>query len=83
MPDGELIPFPGRDEEEVEGPVLEGEIVGEDVAPPSSVRQVVQVVRVVVQHEHTRTAGRNVAYVGIGAAVVAKRLWDGSHDRPL
>jgi S-DNA-T family DNA segregation ATPase FtsK/SpoIIIE len=72
MPDGELTPY---DPDEVEPSVIEGEIVGE--SPSSPVRQAAAVVRVVVQHEHARTAGRNVAYVGIGAGVVAKRLWEG------
>ena len=29
-----------------------------------------------MQHEHAKTAGRHVAYIPIGASVVAKRLWD-------
>jgi S-DNA-T family DNA segregation ATPase FtsK/SpoIIIE len=51
-------------------PVLEGRVVR-----PAPAR-VVQRVRVVVKHERTRTAGRHAAYVGIGTAVVVKRLWD-------
>ena len=36
----------------------------------------VAVIKVVVKHDHTRTAGRHVMYVPLGAAVVVKRLWD-------
>ena len=69
----------GRPEsaEVVEAEVVEGEVVDERPSVvPSVVLLPVQVVRVVVQHEHTKTAGRHVAYVPLGAAVVAKRLWD-------
>ena len=68
---GELVPYAGY---ELEQDVFEGEIV--DEPPPTAPLRVVQVVRVVVQHEHTRTAGRHVSYVGSGAAVVARRLWE-------
>jgi S-DNA-T family DNA segregation ATPase FtsK/SpoIIIE len=37
---------------------------------------VVQAARVVVQHEHTKTAGRHLGYIPLGAIVVGKRLWD-------
>lgn len=73
MPDGELIPFP--DGEGLEEQIIEGEIV--DEAPASPVRQVLGAATVVVRHEHTKTVGRNVAYVGVGATVVARRLWEG------
>jgi len=70
---GELVPFPG-----VPAPdtgVLEGEVVGAGPRPSAPAR-VVQIARVVVQHEHTRRAGRHLGYIPLGAAVVAKRLWD-------
>ena len=73
MPDAELERY---DDGDIEETILEGEIVGE--APPASpVRQAVQAVQVVVRHKHTRNVARNVAYVGLGTAVVAKRLWVG------
>jgi len=55
-------------------PVLEGQVI--PPAPPGAVRQVITVAQVVVKHEHTRMAGRNVAYVGVGAYAVARRLWE-------
>ena len=61
----------GREPEPV---VIEGQVVGESRA--SVPRQAVHVIRTVARHEHARAAGRNVAYVGIGAAVVARRLWE-------
>jgi len=55
-------------------PVLEGQVVGE---PARTVpRQAARVIATAARHERTRAAGRNVAYIGIGAAVVAKRLWE-------
>lgn len=74
MPDGELIPLDGA---QIEEDVIEGEIVDEAAGPVPAVRQVVQVVRMVVQHEHTRNVACNIAYVGLGAKVVGKRLWEG------
>lgn len=63
--------------EVVDAEVVEGEVVDERPSVmPSVVLLPVQVVRVVVQHQHTKTAGRHLAYVPLGAAVVAKRLWD-------
>jgi S-DNA-T family DNA segregation ATPase FtsK/SpoIIIE len=57
------------------GPVvLEGRVVGESRSVPV---RAVHVIRTVTRHEHARAAGRNVAYVGIGAAVVFRRLWEG------
>jgi len=70
-PGGELVPFPGTDYE-IEPDVLEGEIVDEPTGP----RRVIQAARVVVQHEHTKRAGRHLGYIPLGAAVVGKRLWD-------
>jgi len=66
--------------------VVEGVVV-DDAAPvvPSVVLLPVQVVQIVVQHEHTKTAGRHLAYVPLGAAVVVKRMWEsrstGRYDR--
>ena len=51
--------------------VLEGEIVQRTVP-----QQTVHVIRAVAGHPHARAAGRNIAYVGIGAAVVTRRLWE-------
>ena len=58
----------------IEPDVVEGKIA--DDASPSAPARVVQVVRIVVQHEHAKRAGRHLGYVPLGAAVVAKRLWD-------
>jgi S-DNA-T family DNA segregation ATPase FtsK/SpoIIIE len=55
--------------------VIEGVVVDAPVPAPVPLR-VVQVIRVVAQHEHAKTAGRNLAYIPIGASVVARRLWD-------
>jgi S-DNA-T family DNA segregation ATPase FtsK/SpoIIIE len=78
-PGGELVPFPGAPERdtgyEIEPDVLEGEIV-DDELPPSGPARAVHVVRVVVQHEHAKRAGRHLGYIPLGAAVVGKRLWD-------
>lgn len=63
--------------EVIEADVVEGVVVDEAaLVAASAPLRVVQVVRVVVQHEHTKTAGRHLAYIPIGASVVAKRLWD-------
>ena len=63
--------------EVVDGEVVEGVVVDErPPMVPSVVLLPVQVVKIVVRHEHTKTAGRHLAYVPLGAAVVAKRLWD-------
>jgi len=66
------LPEPAEVVEVVEG------VVVDDAAPmlPSVVLLPVQVIRIVVQHEHARTAGRHLAYIPLGAAVVAGRLWD-------
>jgi DNA segregation ATPase FtsK/SpoIIIE, S-DNA-T family len=61
-PRGELVPV-----------VLEGQVVSESRPP---VAAAVHVIRTVARHERARAAGRNVAYVGIGAAVITKRLWE-------
>jgi DNA segregation ATPase FtsK/SpoIIIE, S-DNA-T family len=54
--------------------VIEGRVVGE--IPRSVPLQAVHAVRAVATHDRTRAAGRNAAYVGIGAAVVARRMWE-------
>jgi S-DNA-T family DNA segregation ATPase FtsK/SpoIIIE len=72
---GKTVALPGP--AEVEAEVVEGVVVDDDAPVPAPVPlRVVQVVRVVAQHEHTKTAGRHVAYIPLGAAVTAKRLWD-------
>jgi S-DNA-T family DNA segregation ATPase FtsK/SpoIIIE len=57
----------------IEPPVIEGRVVESRTVP----QQVVQAARVVAKHDRTRAAGRNVAYVGIGAAVITRRMWEG------
>jgi DNA segregation ATPase FtsK/SpoIIIE, S-DNA-T family len=55
-------------------PVLEGQVVGE---PARTVpRQAARVITAAVRHDRARAAGRNAAYVGIGAAVITRRLWE-------
>ena len=72
--------------------VVEGEIVDDEppVSRTPSVVQVVivrpvQVIQVVVKHDHTRTAGRHLMYIPLGALVVSKRMWEsrstGRYDR--
>ena len=68
---GELVPFPGY---EIEPDVIDGVVVGEP--PPTAPAKVVRVVQVAVQHPHTKRAGRHLAYIPLGFAVVVKRLWD-------
>jgi S-DNA-T family DNA segregation ATPase FtsK/SpoIIIE len=55
-------------------PVLEGQVVDE---PARTVpQQAVRVITTAVRHDRTRAAARNAAYVGIGAAVITRRLWE-------
>ena len=62
--------------EVVDGEIVEGLIVDEPPSVmPSVVLLPVQVVKVVVKHDHTRTAGRHLMYIPLGALVGAKRLW--------
>ena len=53
--------------------MLEGRVVD---APRSVPTRAVHVIRTVARHEHARAAGRNVAYIGMGAAVITRRLWE-------
>ena len=77
---GKTVALPGP--AEVDAEVVEGEIV--DDAPVSRLPSVVQVVivrpvqviKVVVKHDHTRTAGRHLMYIPLGALVAVKRLWE-------
>jgi hypothetical protein len=62
-----------RSSAELEPDVIDGVVV--DEPPPSVPARVVHVASVIVQHEHTRSAGRHLAYVPLGAAVVIQRLW--------
>jgi S-DNA-T family DNA segregation ATPase FtsK/SpoIIIE len=55
-------------------PVLEGRVVGEPAVTVP--RQAARVVVAAARHDRTRAAGRNAAYVGIGAAVITRRLWE-------
>ncbi len=72
---GKTVALPGP--AEVEAEIVEGVVVDDDAPVATSAPlRVVQVVRVVAQHDHTKRAGRHLAYVPLGAAVVAKRLWD-------
>ena len=59
---------------ETEPAILEGRVV--DEVPRSVPLRAVHAVRVVAKHDRTRAAGRNVAYVGVGAAVIVRRLWE-------
>jgi S-DNA-T family DNA segregation ATPase FtsK/SpoIIIE len=70
--DGEAGPvnLPARREP----PVIEGRVVEEERRRPH--RQAVHVIRTAVRHERSKAAARNVAYIGIGAAVVTRRLWE-------
>jgi DNA segregation ATPase FtsK/SpoIIIE, S-DNA-T family len=73
--DGEPRNLPAvRAAQDVDQDVIEGEIVDEQ--PPSAPARVIRGVQVVVHHEHAKTAGRHLGYIPLGAAVVAKRLWD-------
>jgi len=54
--------------------VLEGQVAGE---PARTVpRQAARVIATAVRHDRARAAGRNAAYIGIGAAVITRRLWE-------
>lgn len=72
---GNLPAVPG--DADLEPRAIEGMIVAEPPAAPASAPlRVVRAARAVVQHEHAKTAGRNLAYIGLGAAVTVRRLWD-------
>ena len=69
--------------EVIDGEIVEGVVVDDEAAvsrPPSVVQVVivrpVQVIKVVVKHDHTRTAGRHLMYIPLGALVAVKRLWE-------
>ena len=68
--------------EVVDGEIVEGVVVDDEaaVSRPSVVQVVivrpVQVIKVVVKHDHTRTAGRHLMYIPLGALVAVKRLWE-------
>ena len=51
---------------------LEGRVAGDPARPVLPLR----VVSVVAGHGPTRTAGRHLGYIPLGAMVVTKRLWD-------
>lgn len=72
-PGGEFLPAvpEGNDL----GEVLEGEIVDE-LPARGPVVQAVQVVLVVVRHDHAKTATRHVSYVPLGVFVTVRRLWE-------
>jgi len=60
---------------EVEAEVVEGVVVDDDAPMVQSVvLRPVQVVKIVVAHEHTKAAGRHLAYVPLGASVMGRRL---------
>jgi len=68
---------------ELDGEIVDAEIVDDEPAvsrPPSVVQVVivrpVQVIKVVVRHDHAKAAGRHAMYIPLGALVLAKRLWD-------
>ena len=53
---------------------LEGQVIDE---PARTVpQQAARVIRTAVRHDRARAAGRNAAYVGIGAAVITRRIWE-------
>ena len=66
--------------DEIEDGVLEGQIVDTPEARPVYVLKpvivVLDTVRVVARHEHTRRVGRHAYYIPLGAIVVAKKLWE-------
>jgi len=71
------------DDNDLDEGVIEGEIVDSDepahapaVVVLRPVVQVVQVVLVVVRHEHAKTATRHVSYVPLGVFVVGRRVWE-------
>jgi S-DNA-T family DNA segregation ATPase FtsK/SpoIIIE len=58
------------------GEIIDGEIVDEVPETAAGPLRVVQVVRVVIQHEHAKTTGRHLAYIPLGFMVMCRRLWD-------
>ena len=60
----------------LESDIIDGLVVDDPPALPTGPPRAVHVVRIVVQHEHAKRAGRHLAYIPLGAAVVTKRLWD-------
>ena len=60
--------LPARREQDV----IQGVVVDELTAPA----RVVHAARAVARHDRTRAAGHNIAYIGIGAAVITRRLWE-------
>ena len=70
MPGTRTVALPGPAE------VVEGVVVDDAPVPAPVPLRVVQVVKIAAQHEHTKMAGRHLAYIPLGAAVLVKRLWD-------
>ena len=62
------------DQDAIDQDAIEGVVI--DDRPPTGPARVIHVVRVVARHEHAKAAGRHLSYIPLGAAVVAKRLWD-------
>jgi S-DNA-T family DNA segregation ATPase FtsK/SpoIIIE len=62
----------------LEPEVIDGQAVDGPPPRPGAVvlRPVVQVVLVIIRHEYARTAGRHAAYIPLGAAVAARRIWE-------
>ena len=77
---GKTVALPGP--AEVDAEVVEGVVVDDEaaVSRPSVVQVVivrpVEVIKVVVKHDHTKMVGRNAMYVPLGALVAVKRLWE-------
>jgi len=71
--------------QDIEPEILDGQVV--DESPPVLPLRVVRTVQVVIRHEHTQAAWRHLGYIGAGAAVTLRRLWDGRttarYDRML
>ncbi len=67
---------------EVEPDVLEGEIVSETDETPAVPLRAIHIVRVVVQHEAAKTAGRELGYIPAGALAVFRHLRDSRTTAP-
>jgi S-DNA-T family DNA segregation ATPase FtsK/SpoIIIE len=77
----EFLPaVPGEAEvaEPIEGTVVAAET---DVQPRATVR-IRAVITDVAAHPRTRTAARHIAYVALGSAVAAKKIWDARTTAP-
>jgi hypothetical protein len=64
---------------DLESDVLAGQAAGgpppRAAAGPRPAVVVVQAVLVIIRHDSTKTAARHAAYIPLGAAAIARRLW--------